>query len=218
MNEKHFPTEIKIPCCQPSNCGNQAATGSTMKDISGEESNGGHRRLLFGLTERGQSMVEMAFVLPLFLALVFAIIEMGRAWGAKQSLTIAAREGARILVLPYGAGLTYTSESEVQNAALNTVRASMNSSGVPVTPQTQITLVRITPGNNGSYDDTYPNDDQIEQNYTGGKRGERVGIRISYPFETPLPIILGMFNSGGPHDLPNQTGIVMSLTCYMDHE
>lgn len=170
------------------------------------------------LKERGQSMVEMAFVLPLFLALVFAIIEMGRAWAAKQSLTIAAREGARVLVLPYDAGLTYTSESEVQNAALNTVRASMNSSGVPVTPETQITLVRITPGNNGIYDDTYPNDDQIEQNYTGGKRGERVGIQISYPFETPLPIILGMFNNGRPDDLPNHTGIVMSLTCYMDHE
>jgi Flp pilus assembly protein TadG len=30
--------------------------------------------------QRGQSMVEMAFVLPLFLALVFAIIEVGRAW------------------------------------------------------------------------------------------------------------------------------------------
>src|SRR5574341_893888 len=218
MNEKHYPTEINIPCRQPGNCGDKAATGPTMKDISGAESNGYHRRLLFGLGERGQSMVEMAFVLPLFLALVFAIIEMGRAWGAKQSPTIAAREGARILVLPYGAGLTYTSESEVQNAALNTVRASMNSSGVPVTPQTQITLVRITPGNNGIYDDTYPNDDQIEQNYTGGKRGERVGIQISYPFETPLPIILGMFNNGRRDDLPNQTGVVMSLTCYMDHE
>jgi Flp pilus assembly protein TadG len=167
--------------------------------------------------ELGQTMVEMAFVLPLFLILVFAIIEMGRAWAAKQALTIAAREGARILVLPYGAGLTYTSESDQQTTALDTVRASMNSSGVPVTASTQITLVRITPGNNGIYDGAPPaGDDQIEPDYTGGKRGDRVGIRITYPFETPVPMLLKMFDSGGGS--PAQSVINMGMTCYMDHE
>jgi hypothetical protein len=166
--------------------------------------------------EYGQTMAEMAFVLPLFLILVFAIIEIGRAWAAKQSLTIAAREGARILVLPYGAGLTYNSESALQSAAIDAVRASMNSSGVPVTPSTQITLVRITPGNNGIYDGTPPNgDDQIEPNYTGGKRGDRVGISIAYPFETPVPMLLRMFDSGGSSA---QSVINMGVTCYMDHE
>src|SRR5262245_50690073 len=48
--------------------------------------------------ELGQAMAEIAFVLPLFLLFVFAIIEIGRAWGAKQGLTNAAREGARILI------------------------------------------------------------------------------------------------------------------------
>ncbi len=218
MNEKLYPIN-----CWPGNCDNVVATDSTVSDISGPEAHS-LRRLstrwarwgrLGKLGERGQSMVEMAFVLPLFLALVFAIIEMGRAWAAKQSLTIAAREGARILVLPYGAGLTYSTESDLQTAAINTVKASMTSSGVPVTPTTQITLVRIKPGNDGAYNTA---DDQIEPNYTSGIRGERVGIQISYPFDTPLPIILGMFNNGRPDDLPPQTGVVMSLTCYMDHE
>jgi len=161
---------------------------------------------------RGQSMVEMAFVLPLFLILVFAIIEMGRAWAAKQALTIAAREGARILVLPYGAGLTYASESDVQNAALDAVRATMNGSGVPVTASTQITLVRLTPGNDGTFNTA---DDQIEQNYTGGKRSDRVGVQLTYPFETPVPILLKMFDSGATTP---QSVITMAMTCYMDHE
>lgn len=160
-------------------------------------------------------MVEMAFVLPLFLALIFSVIEMGRAWAAKQSLTIAAREGARVMVLPYGAGLTYTSEGSLQAAAIDTVKAAMNSSGVPVTSSTQIVPVRIKPGNDGEYNTA---DDQIEQNYSGGIRGDRVGVQIIYPFETPVPFILGMFNNGGPYDLPNQSGIMMSMTCYMDHE
>src|SRR5262245_7148658 len=77
-------------------------------------------------SERGQAMVEIAFVLPLFLLFVFAIIEIGRAWGARQVLTIAAREGARILILPYGAGLTYGSEEDAQAAALNIVKESLN--------------------------------------------------------------------------------------------
>ncbi|MGE0130938.1 MAG: TadE/TadG family type IV pilus assembly protein [Blastocatellales bacterium] len=173
----------------------------------------GLRRISEKMRERGQAMVEIAFVLPLFLILVFAIIEMGRAWAAKQALTIAAREGARILVLPYGAGLTYASESDVQNAALNAVRDSMNGSGTPVTASTQINVVRITPGNDGVLNTA---DDQIEQNYTGGKRGERVGIQLTYPFETPAPVLLRMFDSGGGSS--TQSVITMAMTCYMDHE
>ncbi|MGH9843383.1 MAG: TadE family protein, partial [Blastocatellia bacterium] len=75
-------------------------------------------------------MVEIAFLMPLFLLLIFGVIEIGRVWAAKQALTIAAREGARVLVLPYGAGLAYTSEGDVQTAAANIVRSYMNSSGV----------------------------------------------------------------------------------------
>lgn len=164
--------------------------------------------------ERGQTMVEFAFVFPLFLILVFAIIEFGRAWAAKQALTIAAREGARILVLPYGPKppYTYGSEDEVKAAALDTVKASMNGSGVAVTASTQINLVRITPGNDGVFN---TGDDKIEP-YDNVKRGERVGIQITYPFETPVPILLKMFDSGGAP--PAQSAINMGMTCYMDHE
>ncbi len=166
--------------------------------------------------ERGQSIVEMAFILPLFLAFVFSIIEIGRAWAAKHSLTIAAREGARILVLPYGAGLTYTTEGEVQDAALKSVKESMNGSGTAVTADTQITFVKATPGNDGTFNTA---DDVVEQNYTGGNRGDRVGVRINHPFDTPLPIILGMFNNGSQTDLPpGGSRIVMGVTIYMDHE
>jgi len=162
------------------------------------------------LAELGQSMVEMAFLLPLFLAFVFSIIEIGRAWAVKQSLTIAAREGARVLVLPYGAGLTYTSESDVQTAARNVVISALNNSGVPVGAGTQINLVRIKPGNDYIYGTS---DDVIELSYSDGKRGERVGIQITHNFDTPVPIILGMFDNVG-----DVAGINMDVTCYMEHE
>src|SRR5215813_9301525 len=89
---------------------------------------GRFRRHSIGSDERGQSMVEFALILPLFLVFIFAVMEIGRAWSAKQSLTIAAREGARILAMPYGPSPTYryTSEEEVINAAKKAVEDSLN--------------------------------------------------------------------------------------------
>lgn len=48
---------------------------------------------------RGQALVEFALVLPLLAVLLFAIIEFARVWNAKQLLTDATREGARLAVV-----------------------------------------------------------------------------------------------------------------------
>ena len=47
----------------------------------------------------GQSLVEFALVLPLFLLLFFAIVDMGRAVFVYNSVTNAAREGARLAIV-----------------------------------------------------------------------------------------------------------------------
>lgn len=46
--------------------------------------------------EKGQNLVEFALVVPLLLLLVIGIAEIGRAWMARNILTGAAREAARI--------------------------------------------------------------------------------------------------------------------------
>lgn len=51
---------------------------------------------------RGIAAVEMAVVSPLFFMLIFGMIEFGCAMLAQQAITNAAREGARIAVLPDG--------------------------------------------------------------------------------------------------------------------
>jgi len=59
------------------------------------------RRLLRrGRDERGAALLEMAFTLPLLLFVCVGILEFGRAYQTWQVLTNAAREGARIAVLP----------------------------------------------------------------------------------------------------------------------
>lgn len=46
--------------------------------------------------ESGAALVEFAFVLPVLLLIIFGIIDFSRAYNAKQELTHATREGARV--------------------------------------------------------------------------------------------------------------------------
>lgn len=50
--------------------------------------------------ERGSALIEAALTLPLLLLVSVGIFEFGRAFQTWQVLTNAAREGARIAVLP----------------------------------------------------------------------------------------------------------------------
>lgn len=55
---------------------------------------------LRGRSERGAALLETALTLPLLLLVCVGILEFGRAYQTWQVLTNAAREGARIAVLP----------------------------------------------------------------------------------------------------------------------
>lgn len=49
--------------------------------------------------DRGAVAIEFALVLPLLVILVFGIIDFGRLFNAQETLTQAAREGARLAAL-----------------------------------------------------------------------------------------------------------------------
>jgi Flp pilus assembly protein TadG len=51
---------------------------------------------------RGQSLVEFALVLPLFLVMLMGVVDVGRAIWAQNSLASAAREGARYAIVHGG--------------------------------------------------------------------------------------------------------------------
>ena len=48
---------------------------------------------------RGQALVEFALVIPIFLLLLIALFDLGRAVFAYNTLTNAAREGARLAIV-----------------------------------------------------------------------------------------------------------------------
>ena len=51
-------------------------------------------------SERGVALLEVALTLPILLLVAVGIFEFGRAYQTWQILTNAAREGARVAVLP----------------------------------------------------------------------------------------------------------------------
>jgi len=51
-------------------------------------------------SERGAALLEAAITIPMLLLISVGIFEFGRAWQTWQVLTNAAREGARVAVLP----------------------------------------------------------------------------------------------------------------------
>jgi Flp pilus assembly protein TadG len=54
--------------------------------------------------DRGATILETAIVLPILFAVLFGIMEFGRAYNIFQTVTNAAREGARYSVAPWAAG------------------------------------------------------------------------------------------------------------------
>lgn len=93
-------------------------------------------------SDRGAAMVEFAIIAPLLLLLVFGIIEFGRAYNAQNTLTHAAREGAREYAITQDAA---SAEVVAKNAA-----TSLNKSLITAT------LSACDPGQPASVTLQYP--------------------------------------------------------------
>lgn len=68
--------------------------------------------------QRGQTMAEMALVLPLVLLLIFGVIGLARLANVNETLHNACREGARWSAVPDAATGTLPSPSEVTNRVI----------------------------------------------------------------------------------------------------
>lgn len=69
--------------------------------------------------ERGQSLVEFALILPIFLLLLVGIFDLGHVVWSNDALTNAAREAARFAIVNGNQAQTPASRQDVKNAAIN---------------------------------------------------------------------------------------------------
>ena len=66
---------------------------------------------------RGQALVEFALIVPIFLLLLFALVDFGRVVYAQQTITQDAREGAR-------AGLVASLDATINQATYTKIRTA----------------------------------------------------------------------------------------------
>jgi Flp pilus assembly protein TadG len=105
-------------------------------------------------SHKGAALIEVALTLPLLLLVSVGIFEFGRAYQTWQVLTNAAREGARMAVLP----------DSTDDAVEDRARSYMESGQLP------------------GYDDAdieITHDNDID---TGGTAATASQVTISYPF------------------------------------
>lgn len=97
---------------------------------------------------RGQALVEFALVIPIFLLLLVAIFDLGRAVFAYNTLTNAAREGARTAIVnQYKPAIVARAKQQTAIVELNDPSVQVdfyqvNADGTPDT-STQCALVAV---------------------------------------------------------------------------
>jgi hypothetical protein len=122
-------------------------------------------------TEAGQALVEFTMILPLFLLILFALIDFGRGFYTWLLVTNAAREGARVAA-------TQQDSAAVQDRIWDAVCSNYPSS-------CSLDETKLTWTNPGTAN-------------VQGPRGEAVVIELSYDFDyaTPIGNILGIVSGG----------------------
>jgi Flp pilus assembly protein TadG len=99
--------------------------------------------------DAGGAAVEFGLLLPVVVLLLFGIIEMGRAWNVRQTLTDAAREGARVAAVSNNRMSTTALQDSVravvrrsaQRAGLNTASLAITQTGVGSGTGNPVTVV-----------------------------------------------------------------------------
>ena len=114
--------------------------------------------------ESGQSMVEMALILPVLLLIVMGILEFGRAFSTKQAVTHAARLGARKAVV--------LDPSMTRDSVLATIATTLSRAGIP---GTAVTI---------DFDSLAPPDGHWRE--TGAMQTVYVGVQYRFGFFGPL--------------------------------
>jgi Flp pilus assembly protein TadG len=125
--------------------------------------------------EKGQNLVEFAMVVPIFLILVFAIVDFGMGFHAWITVTNAAREGARV-------GAVGADQATIEARVTDTA-ASLDGADLLIT----VTNAQGTPGESVSVDVQY--DYQLVtplSSLLGILGGDSIGEQITFHSESEM--------------------------------
>lgn len=121
-------------------------------------------------SEAAQTLVEFSLVLPIFLLLLFALVDFGRAFFSWQVVTNAAREGAR-------AGAVQSDAATIDTKMYQSFCSSWPDASSCALDVSKISIVKTN---------------------VQGARGSEVSVQMSFNFDyvTPIGPMLGFIGGG----------------------
>jgi Flp pilus assembly protein TadG len=130
--------------------------------------------------ERGVELVEMAFMLPVLLSLLLGAFWAARAYNIYETITRAAREGARVAVALSCSqcGSAVPSVTNVENAVLNSLTAS----------SIDTSKIQLPASCSGNLSSTICYQRDIALN-TSTPKELGVSVSFTYPFQFKLPFL-----------------------------
>jgi Flp pilus assembly protein TadG len=135
------------------------------------------RRTALDQRADGQALVEFALIIPIFLALLFGVVDLGRVIWANDSLASAAREGARYASVHAGTPALTTS---VSKADIRSYTQGFAIGGGDATVEVCYSVVHYAQGSMGCSGNTdEPNADN--------KRGNLVTVTVT----SHIPVLTG---------------------------
>lgn len=149
----------------------------------------------------GQALVETALILPLFLAMLMGIVDMGRAVWATTSLASAAREAARYAIVRGGSA---SNTCPVGPPAVDAVIPAASASCPFPSPSKQsiidaATTAAIAGGTNMTVTVCYGSGCSGNTDTTDNARGQPITVVVSSNVNLVVPSLLGRssFNLSG---------------------
>ncbi len=177
----------------------------------------GCSRIDFGnyRNQKGAELVELAFIIPLFLALMIGIIEFGRAYNVYENVIHATREGVRAAVADCltpgnctpGSALTIS-----DNAIRTKIRGHLQAIGINVPNDSDILIDSAT--------DLVVGEFLLDPSDPGSSKSSRnidvYNIRVNYTYN--FLFLGGIINLIAPASTVGDNGIVLSATVEMRDE
>jgi hypothetical protein len=149
---------------------------------------------------RGQSLVEFALVLPLFLVMLMAVVDVGRAIWAQNSLASAAREGARFAIVHGGSDTTLCPVGPISPLRSKPIPPASSSCPYPSPSKQSIKDAVVTAATAGGTGLTvsvcYGAGCTGDTDVSTDKRGESVTVSVASQINLITPAILGMNGFG----------------------
>lgn len=155
----------------------------------------------FGRNRKGSAIVEFALVAPLFIALLFAIIETALMFFASQVLETVTQESARQIMTGQAQSAGYSSATFLTNVVCPQIPALFTCANIHVDVESdpsQFTNVNIaTPVTSGSFDAT-------KLNFNMGASCSVVTVTLYYPWK--------LFVTGLGYNISNLSGNIRLLS------